>query len=58
MAMRRQHLPAWADARRFNHFYRFAVNTSIGPAEAGKTIRVGDPLVVASPSPASSVQAG
>ncbi|HTB79710.1 MAG TPA: MOSC N-terminal beta barrel domain-containing protein [Opitutaceae bacterium] len=42
MELRRQHLPSWADARRFNHYYRFAVNTSIGAAEAGKVIRVGD----------------
>lgn len=45
MEMRRQQLPAWADARRFNHFYRFAVNTSIGATEAGKIIRVGDPVI-------------
>jgi uncharacterized protein YcbX len=44
MELRRQHLPAWADARRFNHYYRFAVNTSIAPVEAGKIIRVGDPV--------------
>ncbi len=43
--LRRRHLPAWADARRFNHFYRFAVNTSIPAAEVGKRLRVGDPLI-------------
>jgi hypothetical protein len=43
--LRRRHLPAWADARRFNHFYRFAVNTSIPAAEVGKRLRVGDPLL-------------
>jgi uncharacterized protein YcbX len=42
MELRRQHLPSWADARRFNHYYRFAVNTSIGKSEADKVIRVGD----------------
>ncbi|HXD01513.1 MAG TPA: MOSC N-terminal beta barrel domain-containing protein [Verrucomicrobiae bacterium] len=42
--LRGQHLPAWANAQRFNHFYRFAVNTSILPAEAGKCLRVGDVL--------------
>ena len=41
---REQHLPPWADARRFNHFYRFAVNTSIPAAEVGKRLRVGDLL--------------
>lgn len=42
--LRRQELPAWSDRRRFNHFYRFAVNTSIQPSEAGKRLRVGDTL--------------
>ena len=42
---RQKHLPPWADVRRFNHFYRFALNTSIPAAEAGKRLRVGDPLM-------------
>jgi len=42
MEQRKQTLPAWSDARRFNHFYRFTINTSIPPAEAGKILRVGD----------------
>ena len=42
MQLRREHLPEWADATRFNHFYRFAVNTSIPPSEAGKCLRTGD----------------
>lgn len=41
---RKQHLPPWSDARRFNHFYRFAVNTSIPTTEGGKRLRVGDPI--------------
>lgn len=44
--LRKSQLPEWADVRRFNHFYRFAVNTSIPPTEAGKRLRVGDALVV------------
>jgi uncharacterized protein YcbX len=44
MAMRRQYLPGWANAQRFNHYYRFAVNTSIPPSEAGKRLRAGDPV--------------
>ena len=40
--LRKQHLPAWADAARFDHFYRFTVNTRIAGGEAGRTIRVGD----------------
>jgi len=42
MERRRLTLPAWANAARFNHYYRFALNTSISPSEAGKTLRVGD----------------
>jgi len=42
MELRKKSLPEWANAQRFNHFYRFAVNTSIPPGEAGKTLRVGD----------------
>lgn len=40
--LRKENLPAWANAQRFNHFYRFAVNTSIPPTEAGKQLRIGD----------------
>jgi uncharacterized protein len=42
MERRKQTLPAWADSRRFNHFYRFTVNTSIPRTEAGKILRAGD----------------
>ena len=45
MQLRREQLPAWANPQRFNHFYRFAVNTSIPPTEAGKSLRLGDALV-------------
>ncbi len=41
MEMRKQTLPPWANAQRFNHFYRFAINTSVPPTEAGKLLRVG-----------------
>lgn len=44
MELRREQLPDWANAQRFNHFYRFAVNTSIPPTEADKFVRVGDVL--------------
>lgn len=46
MQLRREHLPEWANAQRFNHFYRFAVNTSIPATEAGKQLRIGDVLNV------------
>jgi uncharacterized protein YcbX len=53
--LRQQHLPPWADVRRFNHFYRLAVNTSIPGAEqaeqvgneVGKRLRLGDALLEA-----------
>jgi uncharacterized protein YcbX len=42
MTLRKKSLPSWANVARFNHFYRFAVNTSISSSEAGKSLRVGD----------------
>jgi uncharacterized protein YcbX len=42
MQLRKENLPAWANATRFNHFYRFAVNTSIAASESGKKLRAGD----------------
>lgn len=44
MQLRRETLPAWSNAQRFNHYYRFAINTSIPPSESGKELRVGDAL--------------
>jgi uncharacterized protein len=46
MELRKETLPAWANAERFNHFYRFAINTSIPPSEAEKQLRVGDEVTV------------
>jgi uncharacterized protein len=46
MALRKKRLPSWANSERFNHFYRFAVNTSIPASETGKTLRVGDTVDV------------
>jgi uncharacterized protein YcbX len=46
MRLRKEQLPDWANRDRFNHFYRFAVNTSIPQSEAGKALRVGDPLTL------------
>ena len=42
-AERRATLPAWAEASRFNHFYRLAVNTQT--LTAGR-LSVGDELVL------------
>ncbi|MBM0740068.1 MOSC N-terminal beta barrel domain-containing protein [Phormidium sp. CLA17] len=39
---RKATFPTWAEASRFNHYYRLAVNTRTHPSEAGKTIQVGD----------------
>jgi hypothetical protein len=47
MRLRQEHLPAWAHAERFNHFYRFAVNTSIPPSEGGKRLKIEDALLLA-----------
>jgi uncharacterized protein len=40
-AMRREHLPAWAAPQRFDHFYRFTVNTR---GRRPGRIRCGDPV--------------
>lgn len=39
---RRESLPPWSSSSRFDHFYRFCVNTRIHPSEAGKSLRQGD----------------
>jgi uncharacterized protein YcbX len=44
--LRREHLPAWATAEYFDHFYRLATNTRVPLSETGKTIRVGDPIAL------------
>ncbi|HEX4119136.1 MAG TPA: MOSC N-terminal beta barrel domain-containing protein [Verrucomicrobiae bacterium] len=46
MRLRKEQLPEWANRERFNHFYRFAVNTSIPTTEAGKLLNVGDLLAL------------
>lgn len=43
---REQSLPSWAERERFNHYYRFALNTSIPPSEAGKVLTVGAPIEI------------
>ncbi len=39
---RRRTLPAWAEPSRFDHYYRFAVNTGVPETEAGKVLYAGD----------------
>jgi uncharacterized protein len=46
--LRRDTLPAWTTQEHFDHFYRLAVNTRVALAEAGKILRVGDPLYLVS----------
>ena len=41
---RRSHIPAWCPESRFDHYYRFATNTRVASSEAGKILRVGDPV--------------
>jgi uncharacterized protein YcbX len=42
--LRRARLPAWSPIARFDHYYRFAVNTRIAASETGKALRSGDAL--------------
>jgi uncharacterized protein YcbX len=42
---RRETLPAWADASRFDHFYRFTVNT-VAPGHGVRMLRTGDPVTL------------
>ncbi len=44
---RERTLPEWAERSRFNHYYRFCVNTRVAPSEAGKIIAIGDNVIVA-----------
>jgi MOSC domain-containing protein len=39
---RRERLPEWAEASRFDHYYRLSVNTFVPMTENGKTLRDGD----------------
>ena len=45
---RERSLPAWAEPSRFDHFYRFALNTRILPGQMGQRIRPGDPVTLPS----------
>ena len=44
--LRRETLPPWAPAARFDHFYRLATNTRVAPTETGKLLRLGDDVVL------------
>jgi uncharacterized protein len=45
--LRRETLPPWAHAARFDHFYRLATNTRVAPTETGKPLRLSDPVQLA-----------
>jgi uncharacterized protein YcbX len=44
--LRRAHLPIWAPAERFDHFYRLSTNTRVASPECGKLLRLGDSLIL------------
>ena len=46
MDMRKKYLPEWAVISRFNHFYKFCVNTQIPYSEEGKTIKINDQVSI------------
>jgi len=46
-ARRRESLPPWAPAARFDHFYRLAVNTRLAEGQLPAMLRVGDALRLA-----------
>lgn len=43
---RQETLPRWAEASRFNHYFRVAVNTRTLTSQAGKVLRVGDQVTL------------
>jgi hypothetical protein len=44
--LRRETLPPWTPAARFDHFYRLGVNTRVASTEHGKLLRVDDTLQI------------
>ncbi|WP_242036610.1 MOSC N-terminal beta barrel domain-containing protein [Leptolyngbya sp. FACHB-321] len=46
VAKRKETLPEWVEASRFNHFYRLAANTRVVQPQAGATLRVGDTIAL------------
>jgi len=52
MELRKQKLPEWAEASRFNHYYRLAVNTRPAEARPGR-LRVSDKITIIGPMAAA-----
>ena len=46
VANRRASLPDWVERSRFNHYYRLAINTKLPASQGGKTINLGDRLIL------------
>ena len=44
--MRRNNIPSWTPQARFDHYYRLSTNTRVASSEAGKLLRLGDPLTL------------
>ena len=44
--VRRNTLPPWAEASRFNHYYRLAVNTLALTGQGGMALSIGDDVVL------------
>jgi uncharacterized protein len=44
--LRESTLPGWSPRARFDHFYRLSTNTRVASTECGKSLRVGDLLVL------------
>jgi uncharacterized protein len=44
--MRRATMPDWSPTERFDHYYRLSTNTRVPGTEQGKTLHLGDPLVL------------
>lgn len=53
VAAREKSLPAWADRRSFDHFYRLSINTRVPRTQAGQQITIGDALEFSPPDPGS-----
>ncbi|NJP08397.1 MAG: MOSC domain-containing protein [Leptolyngbyaceae cyanobacterium RU_5_1] len=49
LAKRKETLPSWAAASRFNHFYRVAVNTRVPTSEVRKTLQMQDVVSLTAP---------
>lgn len=49
VSRRQTSMPPWAATARFDHFYRFALNTRVPASECGKILRVGDALTLREP---------